>query len=216
MIEVFGWAAAALGVSSSLPQLVRILRSDTSAGVSLTLWQLVAAATTAWAVHGYVSGAPQMQIPNVLLTLASFAIVIFVARDRRLPLGRTLLMPLGVAVVLAGINVWLGPVVFGFAVVVPQLVGQFSQLRELVTAPVIEGVSGAYLAIILLVQSMWFGFGMVKPDWALIICAGLMTLSCIANLAVYLVRRLRSTRSADVVAARRPLRAGLHSRHGVS
>lgn len=45
MIEAFGWVAAALGVASSLPQLVRILRSGTSAGVSLTLWQLMAAST---------------------------------------------------------------------------------------------------------------------------------------------------------------------------
>ncbi|GAA4906786.1 hypothetical protein GCM10025789_27800 [Tessaracoccus lubricantis] len=200
MIEVFGWSAAALGVSSSIPQLVRILRSQTSAGVSLTLWQLVTGATAAWAVHGFLSQSPQMQAPNVLLTLASLAIVIFVLRDRRQPVARNLVLPLVAALALSGLNLWLGPVFFGFAVVVPQLVGQFAQLRELVTAPHVEGVSGSYLAILLVVQAMWFGFGVVKPDWALIICAGGMTVSCIANLSVYLYRRLRARTGTAVVA----------------
>nr|WP_255698059.1 PQ-loop domain-containing transporter [Tessaracoccus sp. ZS01] len=201
VIEVFGWFAAALGVSSSIPQLVRILRSGTSAGVSLTLWQLVTGSTAAWAVHGFLSQSPQMQVPNVLLTVASLAIVVFVLRDRGEPVARHLVLPVVAALALSGLNLWLGPVFFGFAVLVPQLVGQFAQLRELLTAPHVEGVSGSYLVLMLLVQAMWFGFGMFKPDWALIICAGAMTLSCVANLAVYLVRRARAGRTADVVAA---------------
>lgn len=110
-------------------------------------------------------------------------------------------MPLAVALALSGLNLWLGPVFFGFAVAVPQLVGQFAQLRDLVTAPDVEGVSGGYLGLLLLVQSMWFGFGLFKPDWALITCAGGMTVFCIANLAVYLIRGARARSGRGVVAA---------------
>lgn len=200
MIEAFGWVAAVLGVSASLPQLIRILRSGTSAGVSLMLWQLMTSATGAWAVHGYLSAAPQMQLPNVLLTLAGAAIVFFIARDRGLPVLRQLLMPLLVATALSLLNLWLGPVVFGFAVVGPQLVGQFAQFRELLTADRVEGVSAGYLTLFLVVQALWFSFGALKPDWALIICAGAMTVSCIANLAVYLLRRSRLTASVGAAA----------------
>ena len=48
---------------------------------------------------------------------------------------------------------------------------------------------------------MWFGFGLFKPDWALITCAGGMTVFCIANLAVYLIRRARARSGRGVVAA---------------
>ncbi|MDO5677423.1 MAG: hypothetical protein Q4G35_07960 [Propionibacteriaceae bacterium] len=202
MIEVLGWVAATLGMMTSVPQLVRILRSGTSAGVSMVLWQLVAGATGAWAVHGFLSESPQMQGPNIFLSLCSAAIVVFVARDRKLPVLRQFVMPLAVMLVLSGINVWLGAVVFGIAVVGPQLVGQISQLKELIVAPTVEGVSVLFLVLTLVQQILWFGFGMFKPDWALIIVAGTMTLSCIANLAVFLVRRARAANPTAVVAAR--------------
>lgn len=201
MIEVFGWVAAGIGVTAGLPQLVRILRSKTSAGVSLLLWQLMTGATGAWAVHGYLSGSPQMQLPNVALTLSGAAVIIFIARDRNLPVPRQLLLPLSVALGMSGVNLWLGPLVFGFAIAAPQLVGQVAQFRELLTADQVDGVSAGFLSLSLVVQAMWFTFGLFKPDWALIICAGAMLASCIANLVLYLLRRFRSRVLTPLVVA---------------
>ncbi|AQP44199.1 SemiSWEET family sugar transporter [Tessaracoccus flavus] len=188
-IEVFGWVAAALGVSSNLPQLIRILRERTSAGVSVQLWQVTAASTAAWCVHGFLVSAPQMQWPNLLMAALSSLIVVMVLRDRGEPVLRQFLLPTAVAALLIGSNLWLGALVFGLLVAVPQLVGQFSQLRLMIGAPDLTGVSLGYLSVILLVQTMWFIFGLATVDWALIVCAGSMVVICSINLAVYLVRR---------------------------
>ncbi|HMS38306.1 MAG TPA: SemiSWEET family transporter, partial [Arachnia sp.] len=71
MIEVFGWVAATIGLAVGVPQLFRILRSASSAGVSLRLWQLNAATSASWAVHGILTDTPQMRWPNVLGTLVA-------------------------------------------------------------------------------------------------------------------------------------------------
>lgn len=190
-IAVFGWVAAAIGVASNLPQLLRILTARTSAGVSVRLWQVTAASTAAWCVHGFLVSAPQMQWPNLLMSLLASIIVVLVLRDRREPVLRQFLLPTLVALALIASNVWFGPLVFGLLVAVPQLMGQFSQLRLMLGAPDLTGVSLGYLTVILLVQAMWFVFGLATTDWALIVCAGSMVVICTINLTVYLVRRAR-------------------------
>nr|WP_255422209.1 PQ-loop domain-containing transporter [Tessaracoccus sp. MC1627] len=192
VIEVFGWVAAAIGVASNLPQLIRILRARTSAGVSLRLWQISAATTGAWMVHGFLVQKAQMQWPNLVMSLLALVIVVFVLRDRRQAIAPQLVLPVVLAASLTGVELVFGAMAFGFVIAVPQLFGQFSQLREMVSAPDLSGVSVGYLSIMLLVQAMWFTFGLFTSDWALIICAGAMTVVCTVNLAVYVVRHLRA------------------------
>lgn len=199
MIEVFGWVAAAVGIASNLPQLLRILRAKTSAGVSLRLWQISAATTGAWMVHGFLVQQAQMQWPNMLMSALALVIVMFVLRDRGQRIATQLVLPLALAAGLTSVELLFGAMTFGFVIALPQLIGQGSQLREMVTAPDLTGVSVGYLAIMLVVQAMWFGFGLMTGDWALIICAGAMTAICSLNLTVYLVRLLRS-RSRVVLA----------------
>lgn len=200
MIEAWGWVAAALGLAANLPQLIRILRARTSAGVSLRLWQVGAASTTAWCVHGYLVSAPQMQLPNLFMVAAALAIVYFVQKDRRQPVLPAIALPLAIGAALSGANLLWGPLVFGLLVAVPQLFGQFAQLREMITAPDLTGVSSGYLTLFLVVQTMWFIFGIMTTDWALRVCAGAMVVTCLLNLGIYLVRRRRAVRHVSLVA----------------
>lgn len=192
MIEVFGWVAAAIGVASNVPQLIRILRAGTSAGVSLRLWQISAATTGSWMVHGFLVGQPQMQWPNVLMCTFALVIVVFVLRDRGQAVPPHLVLPVVLAASLTGVELLFGAMAFGFVVAVPQLYGQLSQLREMVTAPDLSGVSLGYLITMLVVQVMFFVFGLFITDWALIVCAGLTMTVCAVNLSVYVVRHLRA------------------------
>lgn len=192
MIEIFGWVAAAIGVASNLPQLIRILRAKTSAGVSLRLWQISAATTGAWMVHGFLVQKGQMQWPNLLMSVLALVIVVFILRDRKQAIAPQLLLPVVLAASLTGVELLFGAMAFGFVIAVPQLYGQLTQLREMVTAPDLSGVSVGYLAIMLLVQVMWFVFGLFTFDWALIICAGAMSVVCSVNLGVYVVRHRRA------------------------
>lgn len=192
MIDVFGWVAATIGIAMNIPQLVRILRVRTSAGVSLRLWQVQAATTASWMVHGFIVGKMQMQWPNMMMAAFGLLVVVFVLRDRRQAILPQLLLTAGAWALLVSVEVFLGSVVFGFVVAVPQVYGQAAQLREMVKAPDLSGVSSGFLAIMLLVQSMWFTFGVWTVDWSLIIAAGATAALALLNLLVYLVRWARS------------------------
>ena len=192
VIDVFGWVAAAIGLSAGIPQLLRIVRASSSLGVSMRLWQITAATTCAWGVHGFLIGAPQMQVPNIIGAAMSFWILIFVLRDRKQAILPQLVLPLLLAAALVGVEVMFGAVVFGRVVVVPQLIGQVAQLRSLLTTSNPAGVSAGFLAIFVFGQSLWFIFGIAFNDWALIICAGGMVAIASINLIVCLVRQARA------------------------
>lgn len=194
MIELLGWVAAALGVGSSVPQYLRVLRQRSSAGVSLQLWQVSAASTAAWASHGFLTSAPQMQLPNVALSLVSLAIVVFIVRDRKQPMVLPILVIVVLAAALISVELLAGALWFGIVVMIPQLYGQLTQTRALIVSDDLRGVSMGFLAIFLLVQALWFGFGVAAPDWSLIVCAGAMCVIASANLAIYLFRRRRQAK----------------------
>lgn len=199
MTDIFGWVAAAIGISSIVPQLVRILRAGNSAGVSLRMWQITAGTGAAWGAHGFIIGSVQLQVPNIIGAALAFAIVVFVLRDRERRVLRELILPTLLAVALTLIDLQWGAVVFGLLIVLPQLVGQGAQLRALLTTANPAGVSAGFLGIFVFGQSLWFVYGIGHGDWALIICAGTMIVIASINLTICLVRQARARKLALAV-----------------
>jgi len=187
--DIVGWIAAAIGISASVPQVWRVLRSGTSAGISMRLWQISLATTAAWAVHGFLVGSAQMQLPNILGAALALVILVFVLRDRAQRFLPVAVVTALLALALVAIDVLWGPVAFGLIVAVPQLVGQIAQLRSLLVTPDPAGVSAPFLGTFLLGQGLWFVYGIAFNDWALIICAGAMVVVASINLVTCLVRQ---------------------------
>lgn len=192
-IDLLGWFAAAVGTCSVLPQLLRLWRERTSAGISLQLWQFTVAAGLAWTVHGYMVGAPQMQIPNVLLTSSSLAVLWFVVRDRGLTLLPKLWLPVLLAAALVCLDIFAGPAVFGLVVAIPTVVGQVSQLRVMLRSDDLSGLSAPYLVVASVMQWIWFTWGVLAVEWAIIMCACILGVLATINLGYYAWRRLRGT-----------------------
>lgn len=198
--DILGWIAAAFGMSSALPQLVRLWRSRTSAGLSSRLWQLNTAGTTAWAMHGFHVQQVQLQVPNIICSLLYIGVLWFIVRDRAERLLPKLLLPLLLAAGLFALDLWLGPVVFGIVVAIPMLVGQVAQLRFMMRSRELSGVSVPTLLVIVLVQVLWFIWGVGVGEQAITVCALLLGTLCIANLGYYIWRWLRGTAVAPAPA----------------
>ena len=75
LLDVWGWVCAVAGPVVSIPQVARLLRSRTSAGLSLLMWQLNIACAVAWSFHGLRADAPNIVAPNVLLGVAAVLVV---------------------------------------------------------------------------------------------------------------------------------------------
>ena len=184
-----GWACAVVGSALSVPQVVRLLATRTSAGVSPLLWQLNVANGIGWTAHGLVSGHPNVTVPNALSGLLAALVLLLVQRDRALPRVRT--WALSAAVGLVGVLVVLLAPEGGFGVfaVVPLAIGFGAQTRDLLTAPDIDGVSPVFVFGALLVQVLWWTWARLAGDLSIFICASVIGLVCVLNVVLWLLRR---------------------------
>ncbi|RMB59821.1 PQ-loop domain-containing transporter [Tessaracoccus antarcticus] len=192
-LDILGWVAASFGMASALPQLLRLLRTRSSAGVSLTLFQLNAAAAGAWTMHGFMVGVPQMQYPNMVLAISSMAVCVIVLKDRGSSLFPALLVPPVISVALFGMDLLAGGLVFGFVVAAPFVVGQVSQLRTMQSSRDLSGVSLPFLSVTFGVQGLWLVWGIIYGETSITVCASLLGLLSLVNLIYFLHRLARGS-----------------------
>lgn len=198
-LALLGWLAAATGMISGLPQIIRIFTRRTSAGVSIRLWQLNLGAMLAWMAHGFLVGHPQLQIPNAFLSTCGFLVLLMVARDRKRALLPLLVLPAVLASGLFIIDYTLGALVFGLVVAAPGVAGMAAQLRTMMRSADLSGVSPGYLGVTLAVQVLWLAWGIPTVEWALIVCASLLGIATLVNLAYWGWRQLARQESDDMV-----------------
>lgn len=167
---MLGWAAAAAGSALSIPQLVRILRERTSAGLSLLMWQLNLAVGLGWTHHGFLVDRPNVWAPNIVMAVFSVLIVRLVVRDRGLG-PFTWALPLVLAAGLVGIDLGLGAIVYGVATAIPQVVGAAAQLVDVVRSIDIRGISPAFLVGSVVVQGLWFTWSLLAGEASITVAA---------------------------------------------
>lgn len=186
---VWGWVAAGVGMASGLPQIIRLVSRGTSAGVSTRLWQLNLAAFMAWTVHGFVVGYIQMQLPNAFLVVCSFLVLRMIATDRNEALLHKLVIPLVIFAALLVVDLLLDPAVFGVAVAISPSAGLLAQLRDMIKATDLSGVSPAYLALGLTVQLLWWVWSIPMREASIFACSGMVGSLCLVNLSYLAFRR---------------------------
>lgn len=191
-VDLLGWVAATLGTSTAFPQLWRLWRHRTSAGISILLWQFSVAGCTAWTAHGFMVQHPQLMWPNVILTTASVLVLFLVTRDRGLAFLPRLAWPVALGGVIFGIDLLAGAGVFGLVVATPSLVGMVNQLIVMRRTEDLSGISVAYLWLGAVMQVLWFTWGVLKVEWAITGCAALLGTIAVINLSYYLYRQARS------------------------
>lgn len=189
MFAVVGWLCAICGTCLVLPQFLRIVKSRSTAGVSLLSWQLWACVGLVWCVHGLVEQQVTMVLPNAASAAFATCILVMIYRDRRLGLvqllgGPIILVVLGILLRLVG-----GPIAFSVFMLLPQAIAVLGQFCELVRCPDLFGVSGAYLRAAVAMQTLWLLYGIVGEDIACTISSVMMVVLVSLNLGVYVLRR---------------------------
>lgn len=190
VVDLLGWLAAALSAALSLPQLIRLIRAGTSAGLSLLLWQCLMAAGFGWTVHGLVVGRPNMWLPNLAMALCAIAILRLIARDRGYGLVQTWALPLGLFATLVTIDAVWGSVAYGVATSVPQVLGAAAQLVDIIRSVDIAGVSPFYVTMALVVQGIWLWWGLMAEEGAVIVSATATGTVALLTVLWYFARRV--------------------------
>lgn len=194
-VDALGWAAAVFGASVALPQVVRLLRTRTSSGVSLIAWQLTLGANIAWTSHGFLTGHANVWVPNLIMFVCTITILSQIRRDRGIALpvlfGPGLL--LGVATL--GIDVTFGSIAFAVAAFLPSAFSQLAQLHDLVLAPNIRGISLPFLVMNVINQIFWFSWSVLAGEIAVTLCASSLGVMMTANMVWAMLRRGKFVRA---------------------
>lgn len=196
---LISWVAAAIGMTTTLPQLVRILRTKATAGVSTKLWQLNLLCAFGWAFHGFLIDVPALLWPNLLVSLMQTFVLWLICANEGTSWRRTMALPVVGALALVAADVVFGSAVFGLIALFPQLTGQVSQLLVMRRATDLHGVSPAYLGLTMVGQGLWATWGLSTGDAATTFSSGPATILVACSLMYYAHRRFAMARVRETV-----------------
>jgi uncharacterized protein with PQ loop repeat len=164
LIQAMGWVAAAFAATLALPQVVRLLRTKATDGISAVTWQILLSANLAWCGHGLHTGHANIWVPNLIFFLSSATVLVQLSRHGDRNLWALFLPGLGLGALNFGIDVSAGPVAFAAAAFLPAAVAQLTQLRALVVSPNIRGVSMVFLSMNVVNQCLWVSWGLAAGE----------------------------------------------------
>ena len=84
VLEVYGWLVAIIGAGFSAPQLFRVVRARSVAGLSLVAWQLAVGGSIAWVAHALINASANIAINALLIGVCNAAILALIKKQRRL------------------------------------------------------------------------------------------------------------------------------------
>lgn len=165
--EWLGYAGAVLMTSMSLPQIARIVRDRSAAGVSLLTWLVFCVSGTGWLAYGLILRAPAIIAGNVPFVSGSVCVVVLLLiRQRRWGLVPAVGTPVATVLVAVALLTHLPPMVSSGLGVLGGILTMLPQLLESVQrrwAGLVSEVSLATLGL-LAGQSLWLAYGLARPD----------------------------------------------------
>jgi MtN3 and saliva related transmembrane protein len=82
--EIIGFIAAILTTSSFIPQLVKVWKSKSSKGVSVSMYLVMLSGVILWGVYGYLIGSKSVLIANAITALLQGTILFMILNSRKL------------------------------------------------------------------------------------------------------------------------------------
>lgn len=189
-VEVIGWAAAVVGTGLGVPQLARLARTRSTAGLSLVAWQAILTLNLCWFAHGVKINQPNMIVPNVLGLATTLPVLYLMSRDLRLNPLRVMLPGALGAAVLVLIDVGIRGPTFGVFSLVPAVVANLGQSIEVIRAEAVTGLSPVFLVLGLVNQILWLSWAIGIQEVSSTISSGTIAAIVTFTLVWYSLRRL--------------------------
>lgn len=186
---IVGWVACLVAMMLGVPQIVRLLRTRSTDGLSLLLWQAMLAINLGWLVHGLRIDAVNMVVTNLVGGTTTLVIQILIIRARKLQAWRVMLPGLLGAAALVAVDVGLGSAAFGIAAVIPAVLANAGQTVALVRSPLITGVSPLFLTGQVLNQALWFSWALLVIDHGTMITAPVTGVIALVNVIWWTLRK---------------------------
>jgi len=185
---IVGWLATCVAMLLGVPQIVRLVRTRSTEGLSIVMWQAMLSINLGWLVHGIRIDALNMVVTNLVGMGTTIAIQVLIIRARRLQAWRVVLPGVAGAMALVAVDVLLGSAAFGVAAVVPAVIANAGQTVELIRSPRLTGVSPVFLVGQALNQALWFTWSLFVGDQGTMITAPATGVIAVFNVTWWALR----------------------------
>ena len=195
-VDILGWIGAATGSLVALPQVVRILRTGATTGISPLTWRLLLGVNLAWMSHGVITHHPNIVVSNIVYALCTSTILILLWRHRGIRLWQLFVPGIVLGALMVAVDAFSGPIAFAVIAFIPAALSQMAQLRSLVVSQNVHGVSLWWLAYCVLNQTIWLTWAVLADEISLIIVATGLGILMTLNLILGVLRRLNFVRAS--------------------
>ena len=165
---VFGWLAAACSALLGLPQAVRIIRTKSTAAISLWSWQAICWSGLAWISYGIWSERVPVVVPNLVMFSGAVTVVALISQRRGVPAVHLLGMPAAGAVLSVAMWFRQGEAAYTLVMVIPALSSRITQLLAAVKCDTLSGLSTGTLALGAAAHLLWSIYGALAGAWAIV------------------------------------------------
>jgi uncharacterized protein with PQ loop repeat len=194
-VDILGWIGAVTGALVALPQVVRILRTSATTGISPLTWRLLVGVNLAWMAHGVITHHPNIVVSNTMYALCTSTILILLWRHRGIRLWQLFIPGILLGALMVAVDAFSGPIAFAVIAFIPAALSQMAQLRSLVVSRSIHGVSLWWLAYCVLNQAIWLSWAVLAHEISLMIVATGLGILMTLNLILAVLRRLNFVRA---------------------
>ncbi|WP_432490803.1 SemiSWEET family transporter [Kineococcus gypseus] len=171
LIPSLGLAAAAVGIATGVPQIVRLLRSGDASGLSFSSSVLGALASGTWLAYGLLLLDPAQVLANAPGLACAVVTVVLAGRRLGVPLRRAgaaaaAWVPLGVGAHLAG-----GAALVGVLATVVSLVRMLPQVRTALGRGSLAGLAPGTFVLTQLSAVLWTAYGALTAQPSVVVCS---------------------------------------------
>ena len=197
-VEWLAYAGSVLMTAMSLPQIARILRDRSAAGVSLLTWIIFALSGASWFAYGLLVQAPGIIVGNIpFLSTTLPVVMLLLVRQRNWSWLLAIAAPLAAAATVVMVLLQLPSsvsggigVACGLLTTVPQLIESLNRRRAGLPS---EGAL-ATVGLLLPGQLLWLSYGIFRPDVPIILTN---VVAVFVTVSLLVVEGGRSRRTAD-------------------
>jgi MtN3 and saliva related transmembrane protein len=81
-VEIIGFLAAILTTSAFVPQVIKVWKSKSSKGVSMTMYLVMLSGVTLWGTYGYLIGSSSIVVANVVTAFLQILILFLIFKNK--------------------------------------------------------------------------------------------------------------------------------------
>ena len=199
LVPALGLVAAAIGILTGVPQVLRLLRNPDASGLSYSSAILGVLSSATWLTYGTLLLDPAQLVANVPGLGCAVVTVVLAARRLGVALTPALAATLAWVPVVVGAHVAGGAAAVGVVATAVSLVRMLPQVRTVLRREPLHGLAPAGFVLTQVSAALWTVYGCATGQVSVVVCsavsavlAGIVLSRCCPPLAV--ARALHSGR----------------------